>query len=111
MGSKVCITLLILLGVALALADSAAADMKVAYSIDAAVRQLMSPSSSSSSTLEDDVAPEFTVDMEVHRRVLAGGISTGALNRNKPACNGPCPARGGSYTNQGCQSKYLCRGG
>uniref|UniRef100_A0ACD5UA72 Uncharacterized protein n=1 Tax=Avena sativa TaxID=4498 RepID=A0ACD5UA72_AVESA len=107
MGKKVCITLLTLLGVALALAGPAAGDMKAAYSIDVAVRQMMSPPSSS--RLEDGVAPEFTVDMEVHRRVLAG-ISTGALNQNKPACNGPCPARGGSYTNRGCQSKYQCRG-
>uniref|UniRef100_A0ACD5UQT0 Uncharacterized protein n=1 Tax=Avena sativa TaxID=4498 RepID=A0ACD5UQT0_AVESA len=106
MGRKVCISLLTLLGVALALAGPAAGDMKAAYSIDAAVRQLMSPPSS---RLEDGVAPEFTVDMEVHRRVLAG-ISTGALNQNRPACNGPCPARGGSYTNRGCQSKYQCRG-
>ena len=107
MGRKVCISLLMLLGVALALAGPADANMEAAYSIDAAVRQLMSPSSSS--RLEDGVAPEFTVDMEVHRRVLAG-ISAGALNRNGPACNGPCPARGGSYTNRGCQSKYQCRG-
>ena len=62
MGRKVCISLLLLLGVALALAGPAAGDMKAAYSMDdAAVQQLMSPSSSSS-RLEDGVAPEFTVE-------------------------------------------------
>ncbi|XP_047061790.1 uncharacterized protein LOC124679472 [Lolium rigidum] len=109
MGRKVSTTLLIVLGVALAIAGPAAGDMQAAYSIDAAVQQLMSPPPSLS-MLEDSVAPEFTVDMEVHRRVLAG-IGTGALNKNKAACNGPCPARGGSYTNRGCNSKYQCRGG
>ncbi|CAM0905086.1 unnamed protein product [Alopecurus aequalis] len=108
MGRNVYISLLMLLGVALALAGPAAGDMKAAYSMDAAVQQLMSPSSSSS-RLEDGVAPEFTVDMDVHRRVLAG-ISPGSLNRNSPACVGSCPARGGSYTNRGCNSRYQCRG-
>ncbi|KAM0826127.1 hypothetical protein ACQ4PT_069087 [Festuca glaucescens] len=107
MGRKACISLLMLLGVALALAGPATADMKAAYSIDASVRQLMSPPASS--RLEDGVAPEFTADMEVHRRVLAG-ISPGSLNRNRQACLGSCPARGGSYTNRGCQSRYRCRG-
>ncbi|XP_051216665.1 uncharacterized protein [Lolium perenne] len=110
MGRKACISLLMLLGVALALAGPATADMKAPYSIDAAVRELMSPPpSSSSSKLEDGVAPEFTADMEVHRRVLAG-ISPGSLNRNRQACLGSCPARGGSYTNRGCQSRFRCRG-
>ena len=108
MARKVCISLLVLLAVALALAGPASGDMKAAYSMDAAVQQLMSQSSSSS-RLEDGVTPEFTVDMEVHRRVLAG-ISPGSLNRNRPACAGPCPARGGSYTNRGCNSRYRCPG-
>ncbi|KAK1682678.1 hypothetical protein QYE76_043526 [Lolium multiflorum] len=108
MGRKACISLLMLLGVALALVDPATADMKAAYSIDAAVRELMSPPPSSK--LEDGVAPEFTADMEVHRRVLAS-ISPGSLNRNRQACLGSCPARGGSYTNRrGCQSRFRCRG-
>ena len=108
-----CLSFLLLLGVALALAGPANGDISAgfaasgaAYSIDAAVRQLMSPSSMK---LEDGVDPELSIDLEVHRRVLAG-ISPGALSRNRPACPGACPAPGGSYTNRGCQKKYQCRG-
>jgi hypothetical protein len=107
MDRKACISLLLLLGVALALAAPATADMKTSYSVDAVARQLMSPPSST--RLEDGVAPEFTADMEVQRRVLAS-ISPGSLNRNRQACLRSCPARGGSYTNRGCQSRYRCRG-
>ncbi|KAE8806946.1 hypothetical protein D1007_16811 [Hordeum vulgare] len=107
------LSFLLLLGVALALAGPANGDMAAAfastaaaYSIDTAVRQRMSQSSMK---LEEGVDPELSIDLEVHRRVLAG-ISPGALNRNRPACPGACPAPGGSYTNRGCQKKYQCRG-
>ncbi|KAF7001464.1 hypothetical protein CFC21_017133 [Triticum aestivum] len=108
-----CLSFLLLLGVALKVAGPANGDMSAAfagtgaaYSIDGAVRQLMSPPLMK---LEDGVDPELSIDLEVHRRVLAG-ISPGALSRNRPACPGACPAPGGSYTNRGCQKKYQCRG-
>ncbi|KAL6650553.1 hypothetical protein ACP70R_009478 [Stipagrostis hirtigluma subsp. patula] len=108
MGTRVCVSLLALLGVVLALAGPVAGGMKATFSGGgspgdaAALRRLMS------TRLEDGVAPELTVDLEIHRRILAGGISAGALNRNGPACIGSCPARGGSYTGRGCQKKYGC---
>ncbi|KAL5205025.1 hypothetical protein ABZP36_009896 [Zizania latifolia] len=44
------------------------------------------------------------------RRVLQGGWNIhAALTANRPACTGPCPARGNSYTGRGCQNKYGCR--
>ncbi|GJN37149.1 hypothetical protein PR202_gb26074 [Eleusine coracana subsp. coracana] len=63
-----------------------------------------------STRLEDDVAPELTVDLELHRRVLAGVINYGALNRQQPACpGGSCAGRGRPYT-RGCEQIYHCRG-
>ncbi|KAL6851569.1 hypothetical protein ACP4OV_020502 [Aristida adscensionis] len=112
MGSKACVvSLLALLGVLLALAGPVAGGMKAtftsggAWSGDAAaLRRLMS----SSTRLEDSVAPELTVDLELHRRILAGGISPGALDRSKPACINSCPAPGRPYTGRGCQKVYHC---
>ncbi|KQJ82122.1 hypothetical protein BRADI_5g06277v3 [Brachypodium distachyon] len=113
MATKQYASLVILLGVALALAEPASGDMKVSfasagtgYSIDAAVRQLMSPPPSTK--LEDGVAPELSVDLEVHRRVLAGKISPGALQPSRPACIQSCPAAGRPYTGRGCKDVYRC---
>uniref|UniRef100_A0A0A9B474 Uncharacterized protein n=1 Tax=Arundo donax TaxID=35708 RepID=A0A0A9B474_ARUDO len=104
--------LLSLLGAVLALASPVAGGMKATFAGgigvgDAAVlRQLMS------TRLEDAVAPELTVDLDLHRRVLAGGsIRPPALSPNRPACLGSCPARGRPYTGRGCQKVYGCRGG
>ncbi|KAL5215505.1 hypothetical protein ABZP36_006906 [Zizania latifolia] len=68
--------LLILLGVAISLVGPVAGDM----SVDAAVRHLVvTPPALASTRLEDAVAPELGVDMELHRRILAGSIRLPAL--------------------------------
>ncbi|KAJ1270498.1 hypothetical protein BS78_06G056400 [Paspalum vaginatum] len=108
MGNKTCI--LVVLGIMIALANPVAGGMKATFaggpaswSRDAAtLRQLMS------SRLEDVVAPELTVHLDLHRRVLAGMVQGSALDANRAACIGSCPARGGSYTGRGCQKKYRC---
>lgn len=61
--------------------------------------------------LEDSLAPEFTLDLDLHRRILAGGIRPGALNPDHPACPGQCGARGRPYTNRGCEKLYRCNNG
>uniref|UniRef100_A0A0D9W3U1 Uncharacterized protein n=1 Tax=Leersia perrieri TaxID=77586 RepID=A0A0D9W3U1_9ORYZ len=122
MDRSVVVISFLLLAVVLSLSGPAAGDMRVVHSstnsagqvIDAAVRQLMMPPAvevtSSTRRLEDAVAPEFGVDMELHRRILASGtISPGALKPNGPACVKTCPARGGSYTGRGCQTVYQCK--
>ena len=57
--------------------------------------------------LEDEVAP----DLSRAASFLGGvgsGIGYGPLKAEKPACPGPCPAKGESYTGRGCNSKYQC---
>ena len=116
MGTKVyaCAYLLALVGVVLALAGPVAGyGFKATFATSgpgswsgdaAALRRLMS------TRLEDGVAPELTVDLDLHRRVLAGGsIRPPVLDRNKPACIGSCPARGEPYIGPGCQKIYHCR--
>uniref|UniRef100_A0A0A8XSP5 Uncharacterized protein n=1 Tax=Arundo donax TaxID=35708 RepID=A0A0A8XSP5_ARUDO len=111
MGRRVCVSLLVLLGVVLALAGPVAGGMKATFiagspgswSADAAaLRRLMS------ARLEDGVAPELTVDLELHRRVLAGSIRPPVLNRDRPACLGSCAGRGRPYTGRDCKSLYQC---
>jgi hypothetical protein len=69
----------------------------------AALRRLMS------TRLEDGVAPELTVDLELHRRVLAGGFNKPAvLTASQPACLRSCPAAGQPYTGRGCKAIYHC---
>ncbi|RCV33169.1 hypothetical protein SEVIR_7G067400v4 [Setaria viridis] len=101
-------SLLVLVGVLLALASpvvaggmSATFAAGVGVGDAAALRRLMS------TRLEDGVAPELTVDLELHRRVLAGVIKPGALNPNRPACIRSCPAPGQPY-NRGCKAIYHC---
>jgi hypothetical protein len=108
--------LLVLLGVVLALTAPVAGGMKATFgaggggpgswSGDAALlRRLMS------TRLEDGVAPELTVDLELHRRVLVGGsIRPSVFTPDRPACLGPCRAPGRSYTNRGCEKIYKCSG-
>uniref|UniRef100_A0A0E0DCX7 Uncharacterized protein n=1 Tax=Oryza meridionalis TaxID=40149 RepID=A0A0E0DCX7_9ORYZ len=110
--------LLVLTIVALSLAVPSAGDMRAVLSggegaalhgIDLAVRQLaMVAPLSSLARLEDAVAPELGVDMELHRRILAGNVGSGALTSDRPACVQSCPARGGSYTGRGCETVYRC---
>ncbi|XP_052151491.1 uncharacterized protein LOC127769871 [Oryza glaberrima] len=110
--------LLLLAVVALSLAVPSTGDMRAVLSggkgaarhaIDVAVRRLaMVAPTSSSGRLEDAVAPELGVDMELHRRILAGNVGSGALWPDQPACVQPCPARGGSYTGRGCETVYKC---
>ncbi|KAF0894530.1 hypothetical protein E2562_039530 [Oryza meyeriana var. granulata] len=56
----------------------------------AAVRQLtMKPT-----RLEDVVAPELGVDLELHRRILAEDVRERVLTANQQGCIKSCPARG-----------------
>ncbi|CAN6242103.1 unnamed protein product [Urochloa humidicola] len=110
MERRVCAFLLLLAGVVLTLAGSVVAGgMKATFAAGmgsvgdvAALRRLMSM------RLEDGVAPELTVDLELHRRVLAGVIKPGALKPDQPACIRSCPAPGKPYTGRGCQAVYRC---
>ncbi|RCV33172.1 hypothetical protein SETIT_7G061300v2 [Setaria italica] len=115
MASKVCLFLLAFLSVVVALANPVAgggikatfAGSPESWSGEAAVlRQLLS------TRLEDAVAPELTVDLHLHRRVLAGMVKGSALKPDSAACIGSCPARGDSYTgrSRGCLKKYQCNG-
>jgi hypothetical protein len=114
---KVHAFLLVLLGIVLALTAPVAGGMKATFgagggpagsswSEDAALlRRLMS------TRLEDGVAPELTVDLELHRRVLLGGsIRPSVFTPDRPACLRPCPAQGRPYTNRGCEKIYRCHG-
>ncbi|CAN6227733.1 unnamed protein product [Urochloa humidicola] len=109
MDRRACASLLMLAGVLLVLAGPVAAGMKATFAAGmgsvgdaAALRRLMS------TRLEDGVAPEFTVDLELHRRVLAGAIKPGALKPDQPACIRSCPAPGKPYTGRGCKAVYQC---
>ncbi|RLM74454.1 uncharacterized protein C2845_PM15G04980 [Panicum miliaceum] len=117
MDRKVCLTLLALLGVLLAPASPViAGGMKTRFASSpgswssgdaAALGRLMS------TRLEDGVAPELALDLEVHRRILASNIGPSVYNPNRPACpgSGSCAGRGKPYTpNRGCQMIYRCRG-
>ncbi|KAF8661991.1 hypothetical protein HU200_056606 [Digitaria exilis] len=86
MERKMSLTLLVLLGVLLGLTNRVAGGMKAtvaggsteSWSGEAAAfGRLMS------TRLEDDVAPELTLDMEVHRRILANNIGPSVLNAKK----------------------------
>ncbi|VAH85398.1 unnamed protein product [Triticum turgidum subsp. durum] len=108
MDTKACVSLVIL-ALLLAGPNTRAAALP---GIDAAAAVMQT--SSSSMKLEDGVATELadsaTVDLEGHRRVLAGrGISASSLNPNKAACTRTCPARGGAYTGRACLRRYQCR--
>ncbi|PVH35156.1 hypothetical protein PAHAL_7G112800 [Panicum hallii] len=116
MDRKVCLTLLALLGVLLAPASPVVAGgMKAAFAGSpgsswsgdaAALGRLMS------TRLEDGVAPELALDLEVHRRILATNIGPRVFNPNRPACpgTGSCAGRGNPYTpSRGCLKIYQCR--
>ncbi|XP_048549504.1 uncharacterized protein LOC125529137 [Triticum urartu] len=109
MGRKVCISFAILALLLVAGPGAKAATFAGGpASMDAAVamRQRMS-----AMKLEDGVAPELTVDLEVHRRILAINVGQSALDGNRPSCIQNCPARGDSYTGRGCLKRYGCNGG
>ncbi|KAL5204754.1 hypothetical protein ABZP36_009625 [Zizania latifolia] len=58
----------------------------------------------------EDLSLEMESAAYPQRRVLQGSWNIhAALTANRPACTGPCPARGNSYTGRGCQNKYGCR--
>ncbi|KAJ1270497.1 hypothetical protein BS78_06G056300 [Paspalum vaginatum] len=113
MDKRACASLLVLFGVVLlALAGPVAGGMKATFASgvamgDAAVlRRLMT----SSSMLEDSVATELTVDLDLHRRVLAGGgfIKPPVFVAERPSCLRSCPAPGRPYTDRGCKAIYQC---
>ncbi|KAF8661983.1 hypothetical protein HU200_056597 [Digitaria exilis] len=110
-NSRACVSLLVVLvGVLLALVGPVAGGTtKATFAAgvgptgDAALlRRLMS------ARLEDGVSPELLVDVELHRRVLAGAITTDALKPGRPACIRSCPAPGRPYTDRGCEAVYQC---
>uniref|UniRef100_A0A0E0KPD8 Uncharacterized protein n=1 Tax=Oryza punctata TaxID=4537 RepID=A0A0E0KPD8_ORYPU len=117
MERKVPTSLLLLAIVALSLTVPSTGDMRAMFSggedthhgIDVAVRQLMMVAPASA-RLEDTVAPELGVDMELHRRILAGNVGSEALTPNQPACVPSCPASGGRpYIDRGCKTVYQCK--
>ncbi|TVU13807.1 hypothetical protein EJB05_37235, partial [Eragrostis curvula] len=66
-----------------------------------------------STRLEDGVAPELTVNLDLHRRVLAGrGLDPySVLKPDNAACHPGCAAPGRPYTGRGCPTYYGCRRG
>jgi hypothetical protein len=109
MDRRACTSLLVLISVLLALAGPVAAGMKATFAAGvgvadtAVLRRLMT------TRLEDAVASELTVDLELHRRVLAGGfMKPSALNPDRAACLRSCPAPGRPYTGRDCQNIYQC---
>jgi len=109
MDRRVCSSLLVLVGVLLALAGPVAGGMKATFAggaggrdAAAVLRRLMS------TRLEDGVVPELTVDLELHRRVLAGAIKPPVFIPDRPACPRSCPAPGGPYSGRGCKAISQC---
>ncbi|XP_044973430.1 uncharacterized protein LOC123440956 [Hordeum vulgare subsp. vulgare] len=101
MDRKVCISLVIL---ALVLAGPMAGAV---YSIDEAAMP-----TSLSMNLESGMAPELAVvdlELEVHRRVLAGG-TLNVLDADRNRCIKTCHPDGQPYT-PGCLKIYHCKGG
>ncbi|RLM75011.1 hypothetical protein C2845_PM15G05060 [Panicum miliaceum] len=103
-------SVLVLVVVLLALAGPVAGGMKATFASgtgvgDAAavLRRLMS------TRLEDGVAPELTVDLELHRRVLAGAINPTVFIPGRPACpRSSCSEPGRPYIGHGCKDIYQC---
>ncbi|KAJ4766154.1 hypothetical protein LUZ62_076529 [Rhynchospora pubera] len=59
------------------------------------------------SQLSDEV--ELPVDLEIHRRILAGSLGyPSTLNKDRPACNPNCANPGSSYTGNHCTYKNHC---
>jgi hypothetical protein len=104
-------SLLVLISVLLALADPVAAGMKATFAAGVGVDDMAVLRRLMTTRLEDGVAPELTVDVELHRRVLLGSsLETSVFNQNIPACTPQpsCAARGKPYTNRGCEPIYHC---
>ncbi|KAF0894539.1 hypothetical protein E2562_039535 [Oryza meyeriana var. granulata] len=75
----------------------------------AAVRQL----TMKQTRMEDVVAPELGVDLELHRRILAEDVKERVLKANQQECITPsCPAPGFPVIppHRGCNPKYGCQG-
>ncbi|KAJ3701589.1 hypothetical protein LUZ61_005294 [Rhynchospora tenuis] len=81
----------------------------------ATVQSLSSPSSCNGSDmayrvesqLSDEV--ELPLDLELHRRILAGSLGyPSTLNKDRPACNPNCANPGRSYTGNHCTYKNHC---
>ncbi|KAF0894538.1 hypothetical protein E2562_039534 [Oryza meyeriana var. granulata] len=112
-NSKALACLLILLGVALSLAGPGAGDMRAVIAggrggLQAAVRQLMVVTPT---RLEDVVAPELGVDLELQQRILGGDNSrSNGLEKNKQVCVPKCTDPGEPYTGRDCQKYYKCQG-
>jgi len=99
MDRRVCASLLVLVGVLLALAGPVAGGMKATFAAGAGVADAAVLRRLMSTRLEDGVAPELTVDLELHRRVLAGAIKPPVFIPDRPACPRSCP---------GCKAIYQC---
>ena len=109
MDRRACASFLVLIGVLLALAGPVAGGMKATFAAGAGVADAAVLRRLMSTRLEDGVAPELTVDLELHRRVLAGGaIKPPVFIPNQPACLPSCPAPGAPYRGRGCKAIYQC---
>ncbi|XP_020110787.1 uncharacterized protein LOC109725823 [Ananas comosus] len=82
-------------------ATAAAAAIVAAY--------FSSPDTSLERKVEEEAGVELPLDVETHRRILATIDPRTVFNPDRPACVGPCPARGGPYTGRGCESYFQCR--
>ncbi|PUZ46727.1 hypothetical protein GQ55_7G105100 [Panicum hallii var. hallii] len=108
MDRRACASLLVLVGVLLALAGPVAGGMKATFAAGAGVGDAAALRRLMSTRLEDGVAPELTVDLELHRRVLAGAFKPQVYNADRAACPRPCPAPGRPYIGRGCEDIYQC---
>ncbi|KAF8661985.1 hypothetical protein HU200_056599 [Digitaria exilis] len=111
MDTRACATVLIVLvGILLARAGSVVAGgIKATFAAGVGARDAAALRRLISARLEDAVAPELSVDVELHRRVLAGAIRPDVSNPHHPACIGPCPAPGRPYVPiRGCEDIYQC---
>jgi len=96
-----------------ALLTSSAAAAAAAANLSAGAQAM--PSSLHALRRVEDDASSFVESVEdaayPRRRALYGGgsISYAALAASKPACYGPCPARGQAYR-RGCLGIYQCPG-
>jgi hypothetical protein len=105
---KVHAFLLVLLGVMLALTARVAGGVKDTFGAGGGPGSLSGDAALMSTRLEDGEAPELTVELELHRRVLGGSIGPPALNPDNARCLGPCPPRGRPYTNRAREKIYRC---
>nr|CAD1824440.1 unnamed protein product [Ananas comosus var. bracteatus] len=92
-----------------ATATAATTTVAAAATVAVAAAYFSSPDTSLERKVEEEAGVELPLDVETHRRILATIDPRTVFNPDRPACVGPCPARGGPYTGRGCESYYQCR--